>query len=134
MKNLKKSIVVVLIATTPLFAVEDYTSSTPATTTDIASYEVVQTEITTVSPFCLAIAKGEYDTVKRMIELGTNVNKLSNDMSPLMYAARYNNVRIMKLLIANGAELKKRNSKKKTALNIAKQSNATDAVSLLENL
>ncbi|RAV30109.1 ankyrin repeat domain-containing protein [Sinomicrobium soli] len=85
-----------------------------------------------VSPFCLAISKGDLTTVKKLIELGYDVNEKSEGLTPLMYAARYNKVEIIKVLIANGAKLKTKNEKGFTALKYAELSNATEAVTLLE--
>ena len=55
-------------------------------------------------------------------------------MTPLMYAARYNNVEIMKLLIDSGADLKAKNENGFTALKFAQLSNATDAIAYLDTL
>ena len=87
-----------------------------------------------VNPFCLAIVKGDIEMVEKMIKLGTDVNEKSKDMTPLMYAARYNKVGIIKLLVKNGAKLKTKNSKGYNALKIAKISNAKDAIAVLEEL
>lgn len=86
----------------------------------------------TVNPFCMAIVKGDADTVKKLIELGSDVNEKSEGMTPLMYAARYNRVDIMKLLIKNGAKIKTRDGKGYTAMKFAKIANAEEAVALLK--
>ncbi|WP_109851707.1 ankyrin repeat domain-containing protein [Aquimarina sp. AU58] len=86
------------------------------------------------SPFCMAIVKGDLETVKKLIEFGSDVNEKSDGMTPLMYAARYNRADIIKLLVKNGANIKAKNSKGYTAMKFAKQSNAKDAVALLEKL
>ncbi|WP_461533668.1 ankyrin repeat domain-containing protein [Sinomicrobium sp.] len=85
-----------------------------------------------VSPFCLAISKGDLVTVKKLIELGHNVNETSEGLTPLMYAARYNKVEIIKVLIANGAKLTAKNEKGFTALKYAELSNATEAMAVLQ--
>ena len=59
-----------------------------------------------ISVFCKAIMKGDISLVKGMIEAGENVNKKSAGMTPAIFAARYNKVEILELLIANGADLK----------------------------
>ena len=53
-------------------------------------------EITSdVNPLCLAISKGEIDTVKQIIAYGVDVNDSTNrGMTPLMYAAIYNQTEI----------------------------------------
>ena len=86
---------------------------------------------TTINPFCMAIVKGDYETVKKLIDLGEDVNIKSSGMSPVMYAAKFNKVDILKLLIKNGANLKARCSKGHTALKYAELSNAKDAKALI---
>ncbi|WP_268223022.1 ankyrin repeat domain-containing protein [Sinomicrobium oceani] len=98
----------------------------------LGNYKIEVTEITKVSPLCLAISKGDIATVKKFIELGSNVNEKSRGMTPLMYAARYNKAEIIKLLIANGAKLKIKDDKGFTALKHAELSNATDAIAVLK--
>ncbi len=101
---------------------------------DLKSYKVVKTEIINVSPFCISIAKGDYEMVKKMVELGTEVNKFSEDMTPLMYAARYNRVEIIKLLVANGAKINTKNTKGYNAMKYAELSGAKEAMTLLLEL
>ncbi len=86
------------------------------------------------SPFCLAIVKGDTETVKKLIELGSDVNEKSNGMTPLMYAARYNRVAIIKMLIDKGAKINTKDSKGYTAMKFAKLSNANEAIALLKEL
>lgn len=86
-----------------------------------------------VDPFCMAIVKGDVATVKKMIQLGADVNKKSQGMTPVMYAARYNKAEILKLLIDNGAKLKVKSKSGHTALKYAELSNAKDAKKILEN-
>ena len=88
-------------------------------------------EIKASSPFHLSIVKGDYETVVKLIDLGSDVNQKWNGMTPAMYAARYNRVEILQLLIDNGADLKKRCDKGKTAKYYAELSNATDAENLI---
>lgn len=86
-----------------------------------------------LNSFCKAIMQGDYDTVKRMIELGEDVNKKSLGMSPAIFAARYNKAEILQLLIEHGADLKARDDKGFTAKKHAELSNATDALAVIEN-
>lgn len=86
-----------------------------------------------VSPFCVSIAKGDFQTVKKLLELGTDVNQKSEGMTPVMYAAKYNRIEILKLLIANGADLKTKSDKGMTALEYAKLHKAEDAKTILED-
>lgn len=85
-----------------------------------------------VSAFCMAIVKGDIETVKKLIELGEDVNVRSNGLSPAMYAARYNKVDILKLLIEHEANLKVKCPKGYTALKYAQLSNATEAAEVLK--
>jgi len=85
-----------------------------------------------VSPFCVSIAKGDIETVKKLINLGEDVNKKSNGMTPAMYAAKFNRTDILKLLISKGAKLKTKSDKGMTAIKYAKQSNAKEALIILE--
>ena len=98
------------------------------------SYKIDVAEKKEVSPFCLAIAKGDFEMVKKLIEMGTNVNTYSNKKSPLMYAARYNHVEIAKLLIANGAKITDKDARGRTAIQYAELSNANEVVSLLKGI
>ena len=63
-----------------------------------------------------------------------NVNEKSNGMSPLMFAARYNKVEIIKILLANGANPNSKDEKGLTALKYAQLSNANDAVLILKQV
>ena len=86
----------------------------------------------TVNPFCIAISKGDMESVKKFIEYGVNVNEKSNGMSPLMFAARYNKVEIIKLLLSKGARIDEKDENGFTALKYAELSNANEAVQLLK--
>ena len=94
--------------------------------------KITVSNIRDVSPLCQAIAKGDYQTVKKMIEFGTDVNYTSRGMTPLMYAARYNKVEIVKLLLENGAKVSLIDEKGFNALKHAELSNATETVEFLK--
>jgi uncharacterized protein len=83
------------------------------------------------SPICKAIIKGDVDAVKKFIEYGVNVNEVSNGLTPLMLAARYNNVEIINVLLAKGANKKAKDEKGFDALKYAQMSKATDALEVL---
>src|SRR5690606_20976409 len=85
-----------------------------------------------VNPFCVSIAKGDFETVKKLVELGTDINQKSEGLTPVMYAAKYNRTDILKLLIANGADLKAKSDKGITALKYAELHKAADAKAILE--
>lgn len=85
-----------------------------------------------INSFCKAILQGDLETVKKLIELGEDVNKKSLGMTPAMFAARYNKAEILQLLIENGADLSVKNDKGYTAKKLAKLSQAKDALAVLE--
>ena len=95
--------------------------------------EVTVTKIVKVNPFCVAIAKGDFDTVKRMIQFGENVNKKSNGKTPLMYAARYNRVKIASLLLDNGARISPKDDNGQTAIDYAVSAKAKEVKKVLVN-
>lgn len=84
------------------------------------------------TPLGLAIAKGDIETAKKLIEYGAAINEKSNGLTPLMIAARYNKVEIVKLLIEKGADLKTKDEKGITALQYAEASNAKEVAVLLK--
>ena len=83
------------------------------------------------SPLHLAISKGDVEAVKKFILYGTNINKMVNNMTPLMVAARFNHCEIIKLLLANGADSSIENSHGFTALRYAEYAKATDSIVIL---
>lgn len=126
---MKKSLFIVALALG--FAVS--TVNAKNTVTTLNNLNIVKTK-TSVSPFCASIAKGDIETVKKLIELGADVNKKSNGMTPVMYAAKFNRVAILKLLVANGAELDKKCDKGYTAEKYAELSNAQDALKAISEI
>lgn len=87
-----------------------------------------------VSPFCLSIVKGDLDTVKKLIELGQDVNQKSNGLTPAMYAAKYNKIEILKYLVEKGAKLNLKSDVGFKAIKYAQLSNATEALAYLKEL
>lgn len=86
------------------------------------------------TPLNVAVSKGDLEFVKKLIEYGADVNEISEDLSPLMVAARYNKVEILKVLIASGANTSAKNEQGYTALKYAQLSNATEAIAILKNV
>lgn len=86
------------------------------------------------TPLNVAVGKGDIEFVKKVIEYGADVNEISEDLSPLMIAARYNKVEILKVLLAKGANPSARNAKGYTALKYAQLSNATESIAILKDL
>ncbi len=85
-----------------------------------------------ISSFCKAVMQGDADTVKRMIQLGEDVNQKSLGMTPAMFASRYNKAEVLQILIDHGADLKIRSNRGFSARKYAELSNATDALTVLE--
>ena len=86
-----------------------------------------------VNPLCLAISKGDIATVKQIIAYGIDVNDITNrGMTPLMYAAIYNQSEIAKLLLENGANLDMKDKSGRTALDHAKTSGSNEVMEILK--
>lgn len=83
------------------------------------------------NPLHISVVKGDFETVAKLISLGANVNQKWNGMTPAMYAARYNQVEILDLLIRNGANLKLKCDKGHTAKYYAKLAHANAAADLI---
>ncbi|MCK8481248.1 ankyrin repeat domain-containing protein [Psychroserpens algicola] len=127
---MKKSAVIIAIALG--FSFTSLNAKNEITTT--SSYETVAVEKGAVNPFCMSIVKGDIDTVKKLIDLGQDVNKKSNGLTPAMYAAKFNRLDILKLLVEKGAKLKLKSEKGMTAKQYAKLSNAKDTLVYIEGL
>lgn len=84
-----------------------------------------------LNSFCKAIMKGDIETVKKLINLGEDVNKKSLGMTPAIFAARYNKAKILEILIDNGADLSIRCNKGWGIEKHAKLSNAQAALAVL---
>lgn len=125
---MKKSAVIIAIALGFTFTTLHAKNSIVTPT----SYETVTKRL--VDPFCLSIVKGDFETVKRLIDLGQDVNKRSNGLTPAMYAAKYNRLDILKLLVENGAKLNVKSEKGMTAAKYAQLSNATDTLEYIKSL
>lgn len=112
-----------------------FTNVSLASNTSSADYKIIKTAYYGASPMNVAISKGDIKMVMKFIEYGTDVNQRTNDdMTPLMTAARYNKVEIIKMLLAQGARPNAKNTKGFTALKYAQLSNATEAVAILKDL
>ncbi len=126
---MKKSIVylgVALLAFTNVSLASNPNSTTAA--------KIEKTTYKGVTPLSTAISRGDVEAVKKFIQYGADVNQNSNGMSPLMIAARYNKVEIIKILLVNGADHKAKDEKGFTALKHAELSKAIDAVKILKQV
>ncbi|WP_179005118.1 ankyrin repeat domain-containing protein [Winogradskyella forsetii] len=80
-----------------------------------------------VSPLCKAVAIGDTEEVKRLLNNGVDVNAKSNGMMPIHYAAKYNRVDMIKVLITAGSKIHDPCDLGYTALGHAEKAKATDA-------
>lgn len=126
---MKKSVVIVAIAMA--FSVTSLNAKNVISNS--STYEVVAKK-SKVSALCMSIAKGDFETVKKLIDLGEDLNKKSNGLTPAMYAARYNRLDILKFLVENGAKLSAKSDKGLTAEKYAEASNAKDTLSYIRSL
>jgi len=97
----------------------------------INNYFTISNNPYKVNTLCKLIQVGNYKAVKTLIEEGEDVNKISNKLTPLMYAARHNRVEIVALLIEKGAKLRTRSSKGLSAMQWAKNVNAQASYDLI---
>jgi len=123
---------IVLIITVAMALSVTILNATNRTSTSIHSFEVITSS--EVSTFCMAIVKGDIETVEKLLELGTNVNEVSLGLTPAMYAAKYNKVDILKLLVKKGADLNRRSDSGFTAKRYAQLSNAKEVLKYIEGL
>lgn len=84
------------------------------------------------SPLCNAILKGDLATVKKFVEYGANVNEMSNGLTPLMFAARYNKIEILKYLLEKGADKDIKDERGNTAMKYAEFSKSVEAIEFLK--
>ena len=122
---MKKSIVYLGVALIALANVSFATNSNSLTVNKsiVSTYD-------DATPLGTAICKGDIDAVKKFIVYGADVNEKSNGMTPLMIAARYNKIEIIKLLLSNGANLDAKDEKgfTATALNALEFVSKNDAL------
>ena len=87
---------------------------------------------TNVSALCTAVAKGEIEKVKQLLNNGVDVNKKSNGMQPIHYAARHNRLDINKVLITAGSDIHTPCDKGYSAISHAQKTNAVEAAEFLK--
>jgi hypothetical protein len=85
-----------------------------------------------VSPLCKAVVTGNLDEVNRLIKAGADVNAKSNGMQPIHYAAKYNRVEFIKVLITAGSKIHTPCDQGYTALKHAQKTNAINAEQFLK--
>jgi len=107
-------------------------NATEKVTNQKQSTVLASKEVKEINSFCKAIVKGDLDMVRKLIALGEDVNQKSLGKTPAIFAARYNRTEILKVLILNGANLSLKCDRGYTAKKYAKLSNASEALSVLE--
>ena len=122
---MKKSIIILGLA---LVAFTDVAVASTVSSISI-SKEIVNYNNT---PLCNAIIKGDLATVKKFVDYGSDVNEMSNGLTPLMLAARYNKVDILKYLVEKGADKQIKDERGNTALKYAENSKSKEAVDYLK--
>jgi len=127
---MKKTVFILAIAFVAFISnvnAKEITTFTPNSTIEVI-------EKSGVNSFLIAVTKGDLDTVKKLIEFGENVNqKTTSGMTPAMYAARYNRVEILEVLIKNGADLNAKCKLGHKALHYAKAAKAKEAMKIIKN-
>jgi len=84
-----------------------------------------------VNSFCKAVIQGDIATVRKLIELGEDVNQKSLGMTPAIFAARYNKAEILRLLIENGADIRIKSDRGYSITKYAEAANAKDALMVI---
>jgi ankyrin repeat protein len=100
---------------------------------DYSKVNPISLEKSEISSFCKAIVKGDIELVKKLISLGEDVNQKSLGKTPAIFAARYNKAEILKLLIANGADLNIKSDGGFTISEIAQSANANEALEIISS-
>lgn len=108
-------------------------SNVNATTSEFSSDSIeLNIKESKVSPLCAAIAKGDVDKVKVYLDQGADLTAKSNGMLPIHYAAKYNRVEIIKLLITAGSEIHVKCDKGYLPVKHAQLTKATEAEQFLK--
>ncbi len=124
---MKKSVVVLALALG--FSVSNLNATNQLSTSNVND---VITKSVEISPLCKAVVTGNTEEVKRLIDNGVDVNAKSNGMMPIHYAAKYNRVEMIKVLITAGSKIHEPCDLGYTALRHAEKTNADDAALFLK--
>jgi len=124
---MKKSVVVLALALG--FSISNLNASNEILSSDVNEVIVKPVE---VSPLCKAVATGNVEEVDKLIKAGADVNAKSNGMQPIHYAAKFNRVELIKVLITAGSEIHTPCDQGYTALRHAQKTHAVDAEQFLK--
>lgn len=124
---MKKTVVVLALALG--FSISNLNASNEilSSNTDVVVVTTVE-----VSPLCKAVATGNLEEVNKLIKAGADVNAKSNGMMPIHYAAKYNRVEFIKVLITAGSKIHETCDLGYTALGHARKAKAVDAENFLK--
>lgn len=115
-------------------ALVSFVNVSTATGQELLENQDPEEKIIVLSPLAIAIQNDDIEFVKRSIEYGADLNECSEYLSPLMIAARYNKVNMVKFLLVNGANPRTKDKKGFTALKYAQISNANETVEILKKI
>ena len=124
---MKKSVVVLALALG--FSISNLNATNKSLTSNLN--EVIEKTVE-VSPLCKAVATGNIEEVNKLIKAGADVNEKSNGMMPIHYAAKFNRVEIIKVLITAGSKIHKPCDLGYTALRHAQKTKAVEAEQFLK--
>jgi len=83
------------------------------------------------SLLAISIRTGSVKILQDLISVKVDVNKICDDKTPLMYAAKYGQLEAAKFLINAGAKMDLKNSEGKTALDYARKYNKKELTDFL---
>lgn len=83
------------------------------------------------SLFALSIKTGSVKILQELISTKADVNKICDDKSPLMYAAKYGEIEAAKALIKAGAKVDLKNNEGRTALDYARKYDKKEMITFL---
>ena len=124
---MKKSVVVLALALG--FSISNLNATNQISTSNV--YEGIVQPVE-VSPLCKAVVIGDTAEVKRLINNGVDVNAKSNGMMAIHYAAKYNRIDMIKILITAGSKIHEPCDLGYTALRHAQKTKAKDAALFLK--
>jgi len=125
---MKKTVLTVATALMLMATVSVEANPNQKENTNIEVVNVLKVEL---NSFCKAIINGDIETVKKLINLGEDVNKKSLGKTPAIFAARYNRADILEVLIDNGADLSILCNKGYSIEKHAERSNAVTVLAVL---
>ncbi|MDQ1097761.1 MULTISPECIES: ankyrin repeat domain-containing protein [Chryseobacterium] len=87
---------------------------------------------TSYNLLALAIKMKSVNIFQKLIDEKADLEKICDGKSPLMFAAKYGDLKMVKKLLESGAKKETKNNKGLTALDYAKKYNQPELIKLLE--